>query len=56
LGRIIKLNLSSIPYKVSTNPLTTDKKLRIQFFAGVGADVNLLGALGTLGKTLRIVQ
>lgn len=56
LGRIIKLNLSGIPYKVSTNPLTNDKKIRVQFFAGVGADVNLLGALGTLGKTLRIVQ
>ena len=56
LGRIIKLNISGMPYTAVTNPITNRKTLKMQFFGGVGIDINLIGALGTLGKTLKITQ
>ena len=55
-GRVVKFNFSCLPYKISDNPVTADKKLKLSFSAGLGIDINLLGALGKVGSALLITN
>jgi hypothetical protein len=55
-GRIIKINFNCMPYKISRNPITNDRNLKLGFVAGLGVDVNLLGAFSTVAKTLNLTQ
>jgi hypothetical protein len=53
-NRIIKFNVSAMPYYVNPNPVTPDKQLKFSLVAGIGFDVNLLGALGGVARGLNL--
>jgi hypothetical protein len=57
LGRVIKVNAHWLPYKTTnSNTLAIKKDLRTDFIVSIGADVNLLKALGNVGKVLKLVE
>jgi hypothetical protein len=56
-GRIVKFNFDLMPYKTNNFDILTDNtKLKMAFVMSVGIDVNLLGALGNVAKTLNIAN
>jgi hypothetical protein len=57
LGRVIKINITGLPYKTNNdNPLSGKYKTKADFSFSIGADVNILKAFGDLARTLNIVK
>jgi hypothetical protein len=56
VNRILKFTFDCMPYTVSYNPVTPDKTVKLGFVAGIGIDINLLGALGGVAKGLNLTQ
>ncbi|MDB5006266.1 MAG: hypothetical protein JWP45_659 [Mucilaginibacter sp.] len=55
VNRIFKFTFDCMPYTISYNPVTNDKHVKAGFVAGIGIDVNLLGALGGVAKGLALI-
>jgi hypothetical protein len=57
LGRVIKVNVHWLPYKTDNkNILMETKELKSDFLFSIGADINLLKALGNVGKVLKLTE